>query len=79
MAGIPTRKPVTRRISARALVIALEGPERAYPVYQFSDRNFYERPRHNPFAHMTDPDLRVTEESDNRFTEDSDQRVLEQP
>jgi len=75
MAGIPTRKPVTRRISARALVNALEGPERAYPTYQFSDRNFYERPHHNPFAGLADPDERVTEGSDDRVTEGDDQRI----
>ena len=47
--AIPTRKPVTRRLSGRALVMAIDGPEKPFPVYTFSRRVFIERPRHNPF------------------------------
>lgn len=47
---IPTKQPTQRRMSARSLVIALDGPERPYPVYRFSGRIFAERPKHNPFS-----------------------------
>jgi hypothetical protein len=53
MAGqgpIPNRKPTQRHISVRSVVHALDGPERGYPVYRFSHRSFFERPKHNPFA-----------------------------
>lgn len=33
----------------RTLVTTLDGPERPKVVYQFSGRQFYERPRYNPF------------------------------
>lgn len=46
---IPTRKPVTRKISVRGLVFALDGRERPYPVYRFGRRDLKERPNHNPF------------------------------
>ena len=52
MAGqgpIPSKKPQTRRMSARSVVLALDGAERPYPVYRFSRRPVYERPKHNPF------------------------------
>lgn len=44
------RKPMTRKISAKSIVHALDGPEKDYPVYQFSRRQFFEKPGHNPFA-----------------------------
>ena len=46
--AVPARKPVTRRISVKALVQALSGTEQAYPVYQFSNRSFYDKRKHNP-------------------------------
>jgi hypothetical protein len=52
MAGqgpIPSKQPQTRRMSARSQVIALDGAEKPYPVYRFSRRHVYEKPRHNPF------------------------------
>ena len=47
--GVRGRKPLTRRISGRSIVIALDGPEQPYPVYRFSRRDFVEKPKHNPF------------------------------
>jgi hypothetical protein len=47
--SIPRRKPVTRTLSGRSIAQALDGNERPYPVYHFSARQFFERPRHNPF------------------------------
>lgn len=76
MARIPTARPVVRRISARGISLALSGPEPSYPVYQFSDVNKYERPRHNPFLGLTDPDGRITSDGDLRVTSDDDMRVL---
>ena len=35
------------------MVVALDGSEPAYPVYRFSRRYFYEKPRNNPFANIT--------------------------
>lgn len=49
MASIPSRKPRTRSISAKAVVQALAGKEPDYPVYRFSGRQKYEKPKHNPF------------------------------
>ena len=48
--AIPTRKPVSRRISVKAIVQALSGKEQDYPAYKFSNRRFYEKPKHNPFS-----------------------------
>lgn len=42
---VPQRRPRTRKISGRAFAQAVAGPEQAYPVYQFSGRAFFERPR----------------------------------
>lgn len=53
--GIPIsrgRKPVRRVISAKSLVHAISGPEQDYPVYPFSRRQFFERPKHNPFKDL---------------------------
>ena len=50
MASIPKRRPRTRRISGRSVSFALAGKEKDYPVYKFSGRLFYERPKHNPFS-----------------------------
>jgi hypothetical protein len=36
-------------MSVRSMVIALDGAQRPYPVYQFSRRFVYEKPKHNPF------------------------------
>jgi len=49
-ARVDRRKPRSRKLSGRALVHAIDGPERPYPGYLFSDRQFFERPKHNPFA-----------------------------
>ena len=46
---IPNRKPRRKKVGVRALVHALDGPERPYPVYKFSSRQIFERPNHNPF------------------------------
>ena len=46
---IPSRKPKQRKFSVRSMVAALDGAERAYPVYEFSAGPKYERPQHNPF------------------------------
>ena len=46
---VPERKPKKRVLSGRAVVFAINGKERPYPVYQFSNRSFIERPNHNPF------------------------------
>ena len=50
--AVSTRKPVTRRISVKALVHALSGKEQPYPVYRFSGRQFYAKPKHNPFKDL---------------------------
>jgi hypothetical protein len=47
---IPSAPPKTRNISGRSLVMAIDGVEKPYPVYRFSRRPVYERPRHNPFS-----------------------------
>lgn len=44
------RKPTRRKISIRSVSHAISGVEQAYPVYRFSDRDFIERPKHNPFS-----------------------------
>jgi len=44
------KKPRTRKISMRSAVHHIAGPEQDYPVYRFSGRHFFERPKHNPFA-----------------------------
>lgn len=50
-ARIPDEAVRTRKINLRALVYATDGPEKAYPVYQFArDKRKIERPRHNPFS-----------------------------
>lgn len=43
------RKPITRQISLKAIVQALSGKEKDYPVYRFSSQQFFEKPKHNPF------------------------------
>lgn len=50
MAHIPGTKPRIRIFNARSLSIALDGTEKRYPVYHFSGKRFWERPKHNPFA-----------------------------
>lgn len=49
MQPVTGRKPVRRRISGKSISIALSGGEKPYPVYQFSRRQFIEKPGHNPF------------------------------
>lgn len=49
---IPTKQPTQRTISGRSVVTALDGPERPYPVYRFSGRAFFEKPRANPFKDL---------------------------
>jgi len=44
MGAIPTRKPRRRVINVRSLVHAFDGPERSYPYYTFSARQFFARP-----------------------------------
>lgn len=44
------RKPLTRKISMRSAVHNIAGQEPPYPVHQFSNRVFVERPNHNPFS-----------------------------
>lgn len=46
------RRPRSRIMSQRSLVIAISGAEQPYPVYNFSGRRFLERPQHNPFANL---------------------------
>lgn len=43
------RKPRVRKISMRSASFSIAGPEQSYPTYQFSNRTFSERPKHNPF------------------------------
>ena len=50
MTAITGRKPQARKISVRSISFALSGEEAPYPVYNFSGRDFIERPGHNPFA-----------------------------
>jgi hypothetical protein len=47
---IPTKEPTQKRIDVRGAVFALDGPEKPYDVYRFSDRRIYEKPQHNPFS-----------------------------
>lgn len=77
MPSIPTAKPVVRRISVRGLSNAIEGPERAYPVYQFSGSYRYERP-HRAYPFSIPRDVRITALSEPRITEDSNTRITEQ-
>ena len=49
MQPVSGRKPLTRKISARSISHALSGAEKDYPVYPFSRRQFFEKPKHNPF------------------------------
>lgn len=47
------RKPRTRKVSVKVLVVALDGKERAQDVYRIrrkGGRVFLEKPNHNPFA-----------------------------
>ncbi len=47
----PTAKPRTKSFNLKALTVAIDGPEKAYPVYQFGrGKRFEEKPKHNPFA-----------------------------
>jgi len=47
---IPTATPKQRNMSAKSLVLSLDGPERPYPVYRLPLTDKYEKPRHNPFS-----------------------------
>ena len=49
MQPVSGRKPRTRKVSVQSASLALSGVEQPYPVYQFSNRAFIERPKHNPF------------------------------
>ena len=44
------KKPQVRNISGRSIVHAIAGPELPFPVYQFSNRVFPEKPNLNPFV-----------------------------
>ena len=46
---MPGQRPRKRTLSGKSLVTALDGNEKSYSVYNFSGRQFFERPRHNPF------------------------------
>ena len=46
---IPSKPPERRNISLRSVVLAVDGPERPYPVYRLSRTAKFEKPRHNPF------------------------------
>jgi hypothetical protein len=48
--GVTGRRPTTQKISVKSASFHVAGPETAFPVYQFSDRTFMERPTHNPFS-----------------------------
>lgn len=49
-ARIPNQAPRTRKVQLRALVYAMDGPEKPYDVYRFSRGKVkLERPGHNPF------------------------------
>lgn len=48
--NLPTAAPTRRTIDIRSLCYGVSGPERPYPVYQFSNRAMIEYPRHNPFG-----------------------------
>lgn len=51
MARMTIRRPRKRRVQMKALVYAVDGPEKAYPVYEFANgKRRLERPRHNPFS-----------------------------
>jgi len=51
MARMTIRRPRKRRTQIKALVLAVDGPEKGYPVYEFANgKRRIERPRHNPFA-----------------------------
>jgi len=46
----PGKKPRQQKISLGSVVHHVAGPEKPYPVYQFSNRTFVERKGHNPFT-----------------------------
>lgn len=44
-------KKIKRKVNVKSLVLALDGQEQPYPVYQFSrGKRRLERPKHNPFS-----------------------------
>jgi hypothetical protein len=47
-----SRRPKTKTLNGRSLVLAIDGPEKEIRVYKFTKRDFVERPRHNPFANL---------------------------
>lgn len=56
------RKPQVRNISGRSIVHAIAGPERPFPVYQFSNRVFPEKPNLNPFVNSDFAIITITPE-----------------
>lgn len=56
------RKPQVRNISGRSVVHAIDGPERPFPVYQFSNRVFPEKPNHNPYRNSDFVIITITPE-----------------
>lgn len=51
--NIPKAAPQRKTIDLRSLSFGVSGPERPYPVYQFSGgRDRLEYPGHNPFRHI---------------------------
>lgn len=51
-----------RTISGRSLIHAIDGPERPFPVYQFSNRAFPEKPNHNPYKNADFDIITITPE-----------------
>jgi len=49
-ARVTGRRPRIQKISLASASHHIDGPERPFPVYQFSRRVFLERKGHNPFA-----------------------------
>lgn len=49
MQPVKGRKPLKRKISAKSITFALSGAEEPYPHYQFSRKQFFAKPNHNPF------------------------------
>ena len=51
MTPVTGRKPLRKQISGKSIVLAVDGgPEQPYPYYQFSRKQFLQRPKHNPFS-----------------------------
>lgn len=74
------RRPQKRRISVKALVYAVAGPELRRIVYRGPPgTEKYERPNHNPFFGLAeaDPDLILVESGGSFLLESGDEILLE--